>query len=421
MFDTFIEEVASKYGYSDELVEALKRIIPVMADGKDEEAVQLLKDTLERVPIYVFDKLPSQEDLDKIKIDLNRGRNSHVVYDNESVNSGQEVIPGAYHSWAIFDEHMNIVDRVGYLYVTKLPEYSKTAKFYNTRINLAVLIHELGHAWAAQKGEYEQYEDGSYHVRMGALRAKVIVDRDNCTDKISEQHGLYIEEAINSINEKEALCKLFGIENVEEIPGFVGSNYEKIAYVMKFWLNVCGEITFSNMRIKKDESLMKIIQEYFDKTKFATELIHSPEYYKQKKEKMYCFENTLLKESEKNKIRDFYEQYHNLFFEPQDKEHDIFSYLDNALKQLFTLSASYKYYIDLDSWDKKDDSKEGSLTPDEARMKAERTIMVEECLNPLVEIVNIFNEISQNNLTSGSSKTTLKSVAEQTKKENHDI
>ncbi len=34
MFDTFIEEVASKYGYSDELIEALKRVLPIMIDGK---------------------------------------------------------------------------------------------------------------------------------------------------------------------------------------------------------------------------------------------------------------------------------------------------------------------------------------------------------------------------------------------------
>lgn len=48
-------------------------------------------------------------------------------------------------------ENMNIVERVGYIHLTRLAENSQAAKAYQSTINLYHLIHELGHAWSSQK------------------------------------------------------------------------------------------------------------------------------------------------------------------------------------------------------------------------------------------------------------------------------
>ena len=155
MYDSFLESVAQKFGYSEELLDALKRVVPVMLDGKDEETSKLLLDTIERVEIVVFDEEPTEEEIDSIFSKKVAGRNNHVKFKFEDRGEyGKKVGYGAYCHRPIFDDEMNIVDRVGMLYITKLSKYSEEAKYYGTTINLSHLIHELGHAWAAQKDEY---------------------------------------------------------------------------------------------------------------------------------------------------------------------------------------------------------------------------------------------------------------------------
>ena len=152
MYDSFLESVAQKFGYSEELLDALKRVVPVMLDGKDEETSKLLLDTIERVEIVVFDEEPTQEEVDGILSQKIAGRNNHVKFKYEDRGEyGKKVGVGAYCNKPIFDDEMNTVDRVGVLYITKLSEYSRVAKYYGTSIDLSHLIHELGHAWAAQK------------------------------------------------------------------------------------------------------------------------------------------------------------------------------------------------------------------------------------------------------------------------------
>lgn len=45
---------------------------------------------------------------------------------------------------------MKPIDRIEYIYITRLSEYSRLSKTDNTTTDLGLLIHELGHAWASQ-------------------------------------------------------------------------------------------------------------------------------------------------------------------------------------------------------------------------------------------------------------------------------
>ena len=208
-----IDEVGVKYGYDQELVEVLKRCIPAMIEGKSKEDAKLLMDTLKRVQIYTFDSKPLEEDIENIKKEKFNGRNDDVKtkpYDTGEYGKG--VSAGAYISEPVFDENMNIVDRIGFIYVTNLDRTSETLKFYGTKINLSHLIHELGHAWAAQKDEYIQDDEG-YTFKVGTGEFYNRVNRETHEVEGTTAKGIYLEEALNSIEEENALYRLERLVN----------------------------------------------------------------------------------------------------------------------------------------------------------------------------------------------------------------
>ncbi len=411
MFDTFIEEVASKYGYSDELIEALKRVLPIMIDGKDEEEIQLLKDTLERVPIFIFDKQLTKEDIDRIKESLIKGRNNHITeIDIDRGEYDKSEMVAAYDSYPIFDERMNIIDRVGFIYLTRLPEYRKTAQYYNTRIDISALIHELGHAWGAQKDEYEQYEDGSYVQRIGMIKSKFEVDRNSKTTKGIEETGLYIEEALNTIEQEKVLYKLFEINDYKKIPGFLPSNYQGLmTRLMRTYLTILGDKGFVDYRLKKDESIIDNYQSLFERTKFSTETYKNPEYFIEKEREIQSFEKTKMIDDAKKRVREFFSKYHSLYFEPQSETIGFYSHLDNVLKQLYSLvSIKLMYFYE----DEKEKPEEGYIKMADAYHNMITSILSEGSI-PLGEITALSKEVELEQKEHGV--ITLKSIAKEVK------
>ena len=71
---------------------------------------------------------------------------------------------------------MNIIDTVGYIYITDLEPSSQLATSFGSKINYSFLVHELGHAWAAQKEEYTQDENKNFSCRIGTCLRKRKVD-----------------------------------------------------------------------------------------------------------------------------------------------------------------------------------------------------------------------------------------------------
>ena len=66
-FNELINEIAIKYSYSEELVAALKKCVPVMAKGKNEQEIEGLIQTLKRVRIYEFENFPTEDELEAIE------------------------------------------------------------------------------------------------------------------------------------------------------------------------------------------------------------------------------------------------------------------------------------------------------------------------------------------------------------------
>ena len=341
-----IDRVGQKYGYDTELMNALKRCIPVMIEGKTEEDINLLMDTLERVQIYTFDDQPEQEEIDAIIRRKVNGRNNHVkTIECDKGEYGKKVSTGSYISEPIFDDDMNIIDRVGFIYVTNLYSSSETSKFYGTKINISHLIHELGHAWGAQKGEFQQEESGDYTMTIGTAKFHNRVDRNG---KIAEEtgiEGLYMEEALNSIEEENALYRLFEINDFRNIPGYVQSNYQgTMTEMMRYFVQKFGEETLGKIRIQKDRSKIEKLQEIFDETNFMKGM-DGIDYYSEKEKKLNSAQDTSMSDSAKKRIKDFFEKYRSLYLMPHKKQ-DFLGHLDKVMEQLFNFT-SIKYSYDI--------------------------------------------------------------------------
>ena len=334
-----IEEVAKKYNYNNELVEALKKCVPVMAKGKSNSEIELLMETLSRVEILDFSKQPTQQQLDEIEKTKTAGKNEHVKFITKSKGEyGKNIAPGGYQSIAIFNENMDIVDRVGYIYITRLSEYSQEVKAYQTTINLSHLIHELGHAWGAQKDEYVQKENGDFTCNVGAVTINSKVDRENCIVEDSDVKGLYIEEALNTLEEENTLCEILGIKNVNEIPGYVPSIYQGLMKsVMNDFVENIGALPFSKLRILKSNTELKQYQSILEATK-ATNYLKSKE-WNDRKRKSFDRVNELenISDKAKERIQSFFKEYENIYFSSEE-EKPFFEKLDNILEQLYNIN-----------------------------------------------------------------------------------
>lgn len=341
-----IDKVSKKYGYSPELTEALKRCVPAMIEGKNEEDINLLMDTLERVQIFTFEKQSKQEEIDAIKEQKLKGRNNNV--ESKSYDKGEYekvVSPGSYVTEPVFDDKMNIVDRVGFIYLTNLYNHSSVAEFYGTKINLSHLIHELGHAWVAQKDEFLQEENGDFITRVGTAKFYNKVDKESHTVEETGVEGLFLEEALNLIEEENALYKVFGISDYKEIPGYVPSNYQWLmTSIMRHFIEKLGNNILEGVRIRKDSNITEKLQEIFDETNFMKQL-KNEEYFNNKEKILKSPQNTSMSDIDKNKITEFFERYRSVYL----TEHVNIGFLDhfdNVLEQLFnfwTIKYSYDF------------------------------------------------------------------------------
>ena len=346
-FDAVIDEVASKYGYSSELVLALKRVVPIMAEEKDEEEVQIIIDTLRRVPIFLFDKEPKQEDIDSIERQMLQGRNSDVtIIDEQNGEYGKTVTPAAYCPRPVFDAQMNLIDRIGFIYLTNINQYSSAVQKYGTQINLSHLIHELGHACASQKGEYTQLEDGRFSHRVGTYISMYEVDRDSRTVRESVGTGIFIEEALNTIEEERILYKLLGVENYTQIPDYVPSKYQgTMTRMMRQFIKEIGPEPFNDFRFKGDRSKINKLQELFGQTPILRGE-KSDEFYKKIEELMMSFRKTVMSNNSKAIVEKFFSDYRSLYFEPSEEQLDFMGFLDRILEQRFNFySVQHRFDI----------------------------------------------------------------------------
>lgn len=341
-----IDSVSQKFGYDEELNTTLKRVIPCMVKGKNDEVKSMLFDTLNRVKIFVLPNNATQEDVDKCQEEVFVKQKVNFL-EQDRGEYGKRLAAGAYVNEPVFDEDMNIVDRQSFIYVTRLSKYDSLCKVYDTDINLSHLIHELGHAWASEKEEFVQDENGNYINKVGTCTIKAKVEKENKTVETTSYEGLLTEEALNTIQEENTLCDLLSIENVNELKakGYVPSTYQgMMTDIMKSYIEKFGNEGFDKFRYLKYKDTLKDIEKSIADTE-GWSYIQKPEYEKYKRDKIAKVNELDTTDSAKRLINNLFETYDDVYF-PDNSKFTPMQKLENVFTQVYNFG-TVKYNFDI--------------------------------------------------------------------------
>lgn len=348
--ETYIDQIAEKFGYDEELVSQLKRVVPVMTEGKSEEVKNMLFDTLNRVKIFVMEKDPTREDVEKCKQEVMGKDNKDVTFAEEDRGEydNRGVAAGAYVNEPVFDEDMNIVGRNGFIYTTKLDRGSRLATFYGTRINLGHLVRELGRAWASEKGEFVQNNDGSYVTNVGAYASVSEVDKEKREVKQESHDRLMIEKTLNSIEEENVILKLAGMKNLGDLRNnyyYSPSEYQGLMNdMMRAYIEKFGKERFDRFRMLKDREALKEIESALKDTE-GWKTIQTKEYTEKKKAKFDKINDLEAIERSKQFINKVVNEHSDDFF-PDNTKFTPIQKLDNVLTQMrYFNTVRYNFWI----------------------------------------------------------------------------
>lgn len=347
--EVFLDDVANKFGYSKTLTDDLKRIVPLMLKGKDETKKQMMLDTLSQVKIFVLPEDASLDDLEQCKAEVFDGDNQGVTFEEADMGeySKKDFPAGAYVSEPVFDDDMNIIGRNRMLYVKELSKYSSLQQVYGSNINLSHLIHELGHAWAAQTNEYIENENGTFVQNVGACSISSRVDKDKKIVTGETTDGLFIEETLNTIQEEKVLLELTEANSISELTskGYVRSSYQGMQTdIMKSYVEKFGTEVFEEYRYSKDGKVLSRVEQLLSATE-AWEILRTAEYTKKKKAKITEVENLAVSAESISRIKSLFEEYHDVYF-PDNSSFTPMQKLNNVLEQLYNFN-SVKYNFNI--------------------------------------------------------------------------
>ncbi len=343
-----IDSVSEKFGYNEELSTTLKRVVPYMLKGKSPEIQNMLFDTLNRVKIFVLPPNVTKEDVSRCQKEVFGDTNKDIKFEQEENGEyGKGVAAGAYINEPVFDDDMNIVDRQSFLYVTELYNNSKLREVYGTSINLSHLIHELGHAWASEKEEFVQDEDGNYVNKVGTCTIKSFVDKKTKSVKTAKYEGLFMEETLNTIEEETILCDMLDIESINELKlkGYDKSSYQGLMTdVMKSYVEKFGKERFNKLRFLKDQNALEDIEKSIEATE-AWSYVQTEEYNKYKRGKIAKVDDLETTDGAKRIIKNLFEKYDNVYF-PDNSKFTPMQKLENVFEQVYNFG-SVKYNFDV--------------------------------------------------------------------------
>lgn len=168
-----VEQVCVKFGYDNQDTEGneslktvLLKVIPVMLKDSKQEDRNLFYQMLSHTPIVITENL-TQESYDKLLEQyIGNDLNQHIIEEDVDLGEyGKDLGVGAYVSKAILDENMNLQGKKSFIYIQRVT--GKAKEFYSTDVNVSHLIHELGHAWHAEKEQFVMQQDGTLKERVG--------------------------------------------------------------------------------------------------------------------------------------------------------------------------------------------------------------------------------------------------------------
>lgn len=356
-----VEEVCVKYGYDDQdkegndsLKTVLLKVIPAMLKDSKQEDRNLFYQMLSHTPIAITENL-TQESYDKLLEQyIGKDVNQHIIEENVDLGEyGKGLAPGAYVSEAILDENMNLQGKKSFIYIQRVT--GKAKEFYGTDINVSHLIHELGHAWHAEKDEFIMQKDGTLKNRVGTAEFTYSFSKtqDNkFVKKCTNTTGLMIEESMNTIAEEKAMANYMGTsldEMRKEYRGsLVPSNYQGyMSDLVSYMLEKLDKDDFENYRLYGDAESKNKINSLMEKTEYwinrETDILPSVD-----SPRSYSKKRAVLDKIDKKSVQDFFAEYETVYFPDISKMTPI-EKIDNVLAQSYNMKM-VRYNMGIDNY-----------------------------------------------------------------------
>ena len=356
-----VEEVCEKFGYdsqdtkgNDSLKTVLLKIIPAMLKDSNQEDRKLFYQMLSHTPIVVTENL-TQESYDKLlEYYIGKNVNQHIIEEDVDLGEyGKTLGSGAYVSEPILDENMNLQGKKSFIYIQKVT--GKAKEFFGTDINVSHLIHELGHAWHAEKEQFVMQDDGTLKERVGT--GEFIYSFSGTSDnkfvkKCIKTTGLMIEESMNTVAEETAMANYMGI-SLEEMQkeyrdSLVPSNYQGyMSSFVSYMLEKLGKDDFENYRLYGETESKNRINALMEKTDYwinkETDILPSSD-----SPRSYDKKRAVLAAIDSIRVQDFFKEYEDIYFPDLSKMTPI-EKIDNVLTQSYNMNM-IKYNMGIDNY-----------------------------------------------------------------------
>lgn len=355
-----VNEVCEKFQYdstdkegNDSLKTVLLKICAVMLKDSNEEDRNLFYEMLRHTPIVVTENL-TPEGYKHLEEKYIGNVNPHIVEEKSNVGEyGKNVGAGAYVSEPILDENLQFKGKKSFLYIQKVN--NREQQFFGTDINVSHLIHELGHAWHAEKDQYTMLPNNTLKNRTGTAEFIYSFSKNPDgtytmhTDKVS---GLMLEEGMNTLCEEQAMADYMNI-SLEEMKDkyrtvLIPSSYQGyIANFVSYMLQQLNRQDFEQWRMYGDSESKGRIESLMSRTKYwknreqdILPTSDSPRNYNNKRQ--------IIARMQGDSVQEFFKHYENIYF-PDISQMSPLDKIENVLEQFYNMSL-IKYSIDLEDY-----------------------------------------------------------------------
>ena len=355
-----VNEVCEKFQYdttdkegNDSLRTVLIRICTIMLKDSNEEDRNLFYEMLRHTPIVVTEKL-TQEGLKQLEEQYIGNINPHIL--DQNINLGEyskSVGAGAYVSEPILDENLRLKGKKSFLYIQRVGE--KMQQFFGTDINVSHLIHELGHAWHAEKDEYTILPNNILKERVGTAEFIYSFSKNangTYTKHFDKVSGLMLEEGMNTLSEEQSMADYMNmtLEDMKDAyrTVLIPSNYQSyIANFVSYMLQQLDSKDFEQWRMYGDSESKERIMSLMARTTYwknrEQDILpnsDSPRNYNKKKQ--------IIARMQSNSVQAFFKQYESIYF-PDVSQMSPLDKIENVLEQFYNMS-TIKYNIDIEDY-----------------------------------------------------------------------
>ena len=188
--EEYFKRLQEKYNYSDDIINALKKIIPAFIEHFGEEYESTILDAISSCEIRI------QEKGEKTETFLSE------FFPEKKIDKFPVLGAALYSSMPVIEEGKVHSKRLIYL-------TSKISSNLQDEKTLSILVHEIGHLVKSYNGEYV-ISNGELSQRTGVCTG--IVQKEEETGKYIEYEGINngIEEAINCYDEEKIMSIILG-------------------------------------------------------------------------------------------------------------------------------------------------------------------------------------------------------------------